>query len=421
MTLTKSSLLKLTKADLMEIAGKFSLKPAARDTKAIIISSILNAQKTKTAAKKSGKKAVGKNAKKSKAKTAGSVGKKASPKKAVKAVVSKKPPAEKPALISQPPLSVKNEEEVVEESKFHVAEEQETLETDNGLPESYRDNRIYLLVRDPFWVFAFWDVHPETPSRLAMERGVNPENGTLVIRVFDVTDIEFDGSNAHGWFDIEPNAVSGSWYINVPADDRSYIASIGYRSGDGAFVAIASSGTVTTPRASVSDRSDEEWMTADEQFWKMYALSAGFGPGFPGGRESVEGRLMDTVSSGGRAALFREMQKRLVSSITSSAPASEAARGRDMESVGDDFPFRLECELVVYGATRPDAEVTLKGEKINLRGDGSFTARFALPDGLQIINAEARSADGKYTRTITPTVSRSTASFSNAVSGKKGK
>ncbi len=413
MKFTKSSLLTLLKAELMEIAGKFALKPAARDTKDAIIASILKAQKTKIAAKKPVKKPAVKKAKKATVKSAPR--KKAPAKKAVKTVTPKKPSVKKTAPISQPPLSVKNEEERVEESKFHVAEEQAALETDNGLPESYLDDRIYLLVRDPFWVCAFWDVHPDTRSRRASR-----ENAALAIRVFDVTDIEFDGSNAHGWFDIDVNAISGSWYIEVPADDRSYIASIGYRGDDGAFAVIASSGTVTTPRASVSDRSDEEWMTADEQFWKMYALSAGFGPGFPGGRESAEGRLIDTVSSGGRSALFREMQKRLVSSITSSAPASEAARGRG-EAAGDDFPFRLDCELVLYGATRPDAEVTLKGEKINLRGDGTFTARFALPDGLQIINAEARSADGKYTKTITPTVSRSTVSFISPVSGKKGK
>ena len=34
-------------------------------------------------------------------------------------------------------------------------------------PESYGVNRVRLLVRDPEWVFAYWDVSPETMKGLA--------------------------------------------------------------------------------------------------------------------------------------------------------------------------------------------------------------------------------------------------------------
>jgi hypothetical protein len=64
--------------------------------------------------------------------------------------------------------------------------------------------------------------------------------------------------------------------------------------------------------------------------------------------------------------------------------------------------------LIVYGATEPDAKVTVQGKPINLRQDGTFTLRFALPDGKQVIPVKAVSSDLEEERTITPIVTRET-------------
>jgi hypothetical protein len=45
---------------------------------------------------------------------------------------------------------------------------------------------------------------------------------------------------------------------------------------------------------------------------------------------------------------------------------------------------------------------------VDLRPDGTFSCRFALPDGTQVIPVEVVSPDGVETRCITPTVSRQT-------------
>src|SRR5262249_33578591 len=72
------------------------------------------------------------------------------------------------------------------------------------------------------------------------------------------------------------------------------------------------------------------------------------------------------------------------------------------------FWFQLDAELIVYGATDPRARVTLQGEPVKLRSDGTFTMRFSLPDGRQIIPASAVSADGVEERTIVLAVERNT-------------
>jgi hypothetical protein len=56
------------------------------------------------------------------------------------------------------------------------------------------------------------------------------------------------------------------------------------------------------------------------------------------------------------------------------------------------FWFNINAELIIYGATEPDARVTIGGRPIQLRPDGSFSYRFALPDGEYELLVSARSA-----------------------------
>ena len=79
-----------------------------------------------------------------------------------------------------------------------------------------------------------------------------------------------------------------------------------------------------------------------------------------------------------------------------------------LAALGRDFHFEIDAELIVYGSTEPNARVTLQGEPVQLRPDGSFTVRFSLPDSRQIIPAVAASPDGVEERTIVLAVERNT-------------
>jgi hypothetical protein len=72
------------------------------------------------------------------------------------------------------------------------------------------------------------------------------------------------------------------------------------------------------------------------------------------------------------------------------------------------FFFVIDAELIVFGRTEPGARVTLQGEPVKLRADGTFTMRYSFPDGRQIIPAVAASADGVEERTIVLAVERNT-------------
>jgi hypothetical protein len=72
------------------------------------------------------------------------------------------------------------------------------------------------------------------------------------------------------------------------------------------------------------------------------------------------------------------------------------------------FWFNVNAELIIYGATEPDAKVTIGERRIKLRPDGTFSFRFALPDGEYPLPAAAESADGEETREAKLKFSRST-------------
>jgi hypothetical protein len=74
----------------------------------------------------------------------------------------------------------------------------------------------------------------------------------------------------------------------------------------------------------------------------------------------------------------------------------------------NQFDFEVDAELIIFGTTRPDATVTLKGEPVKLRPDGSFTVRMHLPDKRQVLPVVASSADGIESRTVVLAVERNT-------------
>ena len=73
------------------------------------------------------------------------------------------------------------------------------------------------------------------------------------------------------------------------------------------------------------------------------------------------------------------------------------------------FWFMVNAELIIYGATEPDAEVTIGGRVIKLRPDGSFSYRFSLPDGQYELPAVAIAYDKSDSRAAELKFSRGTA------------
>ena len=86
------------------------------------------------------------------------------------------------------------------------------------------------------------------------------------------------------------------------------------------------------------------------------------------------------------------VRRKLVEDISSMAVASVSSPFGGVER-RNEFWFKVNAELIVYGATEPTAKVAIGGRDIRLRPDGSFSFRFALPDGHYELLVTAVSSD----------------------------
>ncbi len=260
------------------------------------------------------------------------------------------------------------------------------------LPLGYGDTRIVLQIRDPYWAHAYWEINDQTKAELRRTLGDEGyTRSSFILRIYDVTDLDFTGDNAHSYYDIHIFEGANNWYLHLGKPNRSFVIDLGLISPTGQFILIARSNVARTPRDTYSDVVDEQWMVVDETFREIYRASGGFNVGASSGeiRQAMSKRLLEELSSGA------------VSSLSSPVKKEMPARGKD-------FWLVVNTELIVYGATEPDARLTVQGKEVKLRPDGTFTLRFALPDGEQNIPVHAVNHDGDMERTITPIVQKCT-------------
>lgn len=282
-------------------------------------------------------------------------------------------------------------EVAIEKTKFshpQVRRVQRALPQD--LPGGYGKDRMILQVRDPWWLHTYWEVTLATWDSLKQRLKDMFHGAKKSLRVYDVSHIVFNGNNAHRYFDIELSHDANNWYIDTGGPGRSWVVDYGLKLANGEFVTIVRSNVVQTPLDGPSWVTDEEWMVPDEMFGRLYGM--GFGMGH---------------TSMGKAWQER-MKKALFSGILSSPGITSMGSPVKKRAKGRKFWLVVDCELIVYGATEPDAAVTVQGKPIQLRPDGTFTMRYALPDGKQVIPVQATSSDKIEVRTITPIVTRQT-------------
>lgn len=293
-------------------------------------------------------------------------------------------------------------ETVIEQSKFsHPETRRLPRPAPTELPHQYDEDRIVLQVRDPLWIHAYWETKGQTIEKLRSELGQGFYQAKKILRVYDVSQIIFNGNNAHRFFDIYISEFANNWYIDTTGPGRSWCVDLGLLLPDGRFITIIRSNTVHTPIEGPSWITDEEWMIPEDLFARLYGMGFGFGRSSPVGPAWQE-RIKQALFSGALAS---------PGMASMASPVKKIPKERK-------FWLMVDCELIVYGQTEADAKVTVQDRVVNLRPDGTFTLRFALPDGKQFIPVKAVSCDELEERTITPIVSRETKS-SNSVKAQK--
>jgi len=134
------------------------------------------------------------------------------------------------------------------------------MKTEELSPLYYID-RVVMLPIDPKFAFAYWEVKEDTLNHFFQMHGYDSK---LTLRIYDVTDIDFDGYNSHEWWDVEIYNRLGTWYLRHFRSDRSLIVDIGVVSTDGNFHVMARSKSIYFPRDHMVAPGKILWMLVDE-------------------------------------------------------------------------------------------------------------------------------------------------------------
>ena len=323
------------------------------------------------------------------------------------------------------------------------------------LPESYGTKKLFLTARDPHWLYAHWDLTRQQQTELNAESS----DGHLVLRIF-AGKIE-----GHPAYEIHVHPDSRHWFAHVERAGHSYAAELGYYSALGKWTRVAGSSSTLTPPDAAAKEDAAEFATIPFEFpfarlmqiiedavrdnvplaQAIEELRRAGHPDLPRFQHSIHSPVIAPGPTRqwtpeqdkalakiicidetrrvwmGSLEITELIRRRLAlagdttSPVTafgisspgiSSSPTSPFGGASASKSKG--FWFNVNAELIIYGATEPDAKVTLGGHEIKLRSDGTFSFRFSLPDGKYDLPAVAVSADGTDGRAAELKFSRET-------------
>lgn len=316
------------------------------------------------------------------------------------------------------------------------------------LPDSYGTGKIFLTARDPHWLYAHWDFTREEQFR----HNARSVDRHLVLRVHNAVPV---APNTKPVAEYHVHPESKHWFVHVERAGESYMTELGYYQAGRKWKSLSFSAPQRTPPDNISKDSTVKFATipAELSFETMLGLlkeTAGETvakntplahvvdqirprapehfpePTAPGGDWTPEQeQALAGVIAADQAGGAMPGSAEFVSSETdimwpefafdyetgATAPlppptsyVSSFFGGAEQK----DFWFNVNAELIIYGATAPNATVTFAGKPIQLRADGSFRCHFALPDGQYELPVTAVSADGTDGRAAELKFTRST-------------
>lgn len=308
-----------------------------------------------------------------------------------------------------------------------------------ALPKSYGIRCLWTVPTDPFTLHVSWDFSPEQRAVIHTES----LGAAWRLRIY------LDDHNGAWTREIQLDDGQTEYFASVPNPASRYLIELGYEDIFGDWIVLAKS-EVSTPSAAPavnspqriefasmvvtpaagSVGSESEPQTArplpipvDFNFLREtliphdceagWVLSSTDTSEKPAGNDSTGSVVQQTsISNPSSADILALLEGRSEASeggrsgnaphAIRAADATSPAEGPGLDAAGAGprrgFWMQVNAEVVVYGATEPDALVTFAGRHLKLRPDGTFTLRFALPDGAFILPISATSADGSDLR-----------------------
>ena len=261
------------------------------------------------------------------------------------------------------------------------------------LAQSFDAEYLVLMQKDPNWMHAFWEVSENRINEAKHGKG------KIVLRLFDIADdLTVQRSKKRKFRDIEVPANARSWYVENTAG-KSCVAVLGAVSGKNFMPIVESAPVMTFDKSAAAPAEDDAFAKASLGGNTLgNFMSSGFSS------QTAESWLKKLGGNFGSSS--ESMFSGALSSAALQSNNIEVAK--DSVNYGKDFFLWFKTRLIVYGGTRPDAHLQVRGEPFPLNPDGTFSFEEDLPDSTKIIPVFATDKDGDFPTTIVPIVVKRT-------------
>ena len=258
-----------------------------------------------------------------------------------------------------------------------------------SLAQSFDAEYLVLMQKDPNWMQAFWEVSEDRIKRARKGKG------KLVLRLFNISgDLTVKRNKKRKFHDVEVPADARSWYVENKASEKT-VAVLGFAAGKN-FMPLVESAPV---QAYSTDGSE---VNLNDAFVRASLGGAGLGGFGSSGLSSMSAKnWLESLSSSSGSMFSGALSSAALKSNKLELP-------KDSVNYGKDFFLWVKTRLIVYGGTRPDAHLQVRGEPFPLNPDGTFSFEEDLPDSTKIIPVFATDKDGDFPTTIVPIVVKRT-------------
>jgi uncharacterized protein len=257
-------------------------------------------------------------------------------------------------------------------------------------PRDPNKDRLILMVRDPFWLHAFWDITRKSVERAKASLAGNWHTAKPVLRLLRNEDNSTTSNSENVYKDIEIHGGVRHWYLEIEAPGSTFRLLLGYVYANNRFHELARSNPVTPPIPGSPDSTDDHWADLSKDADRVYALSGGH------------------QDDSGSHELQQMMQDKLKKPIGNPSLTQFGSGAEGSLRRMKNFHLELDAEMVVFGNTHPSAVLTVGGEPVSVRSDGSYSTRVALPNSRQVLTVTSKSRDGLDEQTVVIAVERNT-------------
>jgi len=176
-------------------------------------------------------------------------------------------------------------------AKLAIGPGAEAREVPTQIPWSYGVERVTAAAVDPDRLYVYWEVTDPAIERARAALGRGGSGAWLNLRVYDTTDLIFDGTNAHAYFDHAVDRGTRQWFFHLGKPTSTAFVELGLKSSEGYFARIVRSGRVDFPRREAAPWGDPEWMTVRPggEVEELHRSPAPKGDGLAAAPQSADG------------------------------------------------------------------------------------------------------------------------------------